>query len=309
MPLLTIAIPTYNRSNFLRNLLESIKANLQEIRLDVEILIIDNNSTDDTEKIVELFKQFYPIGYIKNEENGGFNYSLKRIIEKYNGDFLWIIGDDEVLNFNCILQIINFLTKDVDLLGLNFEYTSNPIKTQTKVPVISLPPVISFEALSSKSYKRENILNTFISSLIMNREIVNRFDTELFGLNLWLNTYDIFPFASQLPGINKEYRLRCMFIQERCFLATKHKKTWNSKLHYLRITVIPELLDLYKKNLPLLDPSIEIDVILISIKSIFKNKLQIKQNAYYLVKHLINLKFYKALLKLSNEKILSSYRN
>ena len=47
-PLLTIGIPTYNRAKFLRRLLEQLRTELAGLDGQVEVLVSDNASTDDT---------------------------------------------------------------------------------------------------------------------------------------------------------------------------------------------------------------------------------------------------------------------
>lgn len=69
-PLLSICIPTYNRSNLLVNSIESIIKQERFISGEVEIIVSDNNSTDDTKNICEKYQEMYNnFYYFKNEIN------------------------------------------------------------------------------------------------------------------------------------------------------------------------------------------------------------------------------------------------
>ena len=68
-PILSICIPTYNRANYLESAILNI-CNDSAFSNDIEIVISDNASTDQTEFIVEKYKKQYPnITYYKNKEN------------------------------------------------------------------------------------------------------------------------------------------------------------------------------------------------------------------------------------------------
>ena len=68
MKILTIAIPCYNSQNYMKKCIESALLGGE----DVEILIVDDGSTDDTAAIADEYEKKYP-GIVKalHKENGG----------------------------------------------------------------------------------------------------------------------------------------------------------------------------------------------------------------------------------------------
>ena len=71
-PLLSICIPTYNREKYLQECLESIIHQEGFNTEDIEIVISDNASQDNTTQLVETYKAKYPnIKYFRNVENIG----------------------------------------------------------------------------------------------------------------------------------------------------------------------------------------------------------------------------------------------
>ena len=78
--LLSICIPTYNRSEKLDNCLNSILISIQNVKeRNFEICISDNCSSDNTEKIVKKYKNLFEINYHKNNDNLGFAFNAKKL--------------------------------------------------------------------------------------------------------------------------------------------------------------------------------------------------------------------------------------
>ena len=74
-PLLTIAIPTYNRSEYLKRSLENIITQILEVDNfgeSIELVVSDNCSTDNTAEVIKNLSSKYSfIKYNKNDENFG----------------------------------------------------------------------------------------------------------------------------------------------------------------------------------------------------------------------------------------------
>ena len=89
----TIAIPTYNRSELLKASLEGVLA--QEYA-DFQVIVLDNASTDDTEAVVRSFADSR-ITYARSETNIGAFRNWNRAIEINSSPYLSILSDDDVL--------------------------------------------------------------------------------------------------------------------------------------------------------------------------------------------------------------------
>lgn len=88
----SVCVPTYNRSRFLGECLESI---LRQSFADYELVILDNCSTDDTEAVVRKFRD-PRIRYLRNSENVGQIGNLNRCVEVAEGEFICVFHDDDV---------------------------------------------------------------------------------------------------------------------------------------------------------------------------------------------------------------------
>lgn len=121
--LLTIAIPTFNRNAILIKNLEGILPQVEEW---VEIVIIDNGSTESVlDAVFPLLSRYKHVQckIIKNRQNIGGNSNILRCIEYANAEYIWILGDDDFPKKNALRIIyekicnrkplwVNFYSKD-----------------------------------------------------------------------------------------------------------------------------------------------------------------------------------------------------
>ena len=115
IPLVSICIPTYNRAE--RYLRECIQTAVDQTYPNIEIIVSDNCSTDNTQEIVESFGE-KRIQYVRHAENIGpinnFNYCLQAA----KGDFFLLLHDDDQIDHDFVetcMQAANF-NKDIGLI-------------------------------------------------------------------------------------------------------------------------------------------------------------------------------------------------
>ncbi|WP_353121608.1 glycosyltransferase family 2 protein [Dysgonomonas capnocytophagoides] len=89
---------TYNRDKYIGQTLQSV-CDQKYPDNNYEIIVIDNNSTDNTASICEEFRAEYPnknFRYVK-EMNQGLSFALNRGIKEAQGEFLIFVDDDETI--------------------------------------------------------------------------------------------------------------------------------------------------------------------------------------------------------------------
>src|SRR5688500_16512069 len=91
----TVAIPTFNRADYLRQTLAGIAAQ-QFPRESFEVLVIDNNSTDHTPAVVEEFKDASPAPRYIRESQQGLDFARNQAVWSSRGD-VSVFGDDDIL--------------------------------------------------------------------------------------------------------------------------------------------------------------------------------------------------------------------
>ena len=119
---ISIIIPSWDTKDLLRNCLKSLGSSY-------EIIIVDNNSTDGTVKMIE--KEFPDVLLIKNKKNVGFGAANNQGLRKAKGDYLLLLNSDTVIKNKAPLVMAQYLkdNNDVGVVGpklLNKDGTLQP---------------------------------------------------------------------------------------------------------------------------------------------------------------------------------------
>jgi glycosyltransferase involved in cell wall biosynthesis len=118
--LISVIVCTYNRQEYLPDCLKHL-ANQSADNRDYEVLIIDNNSTDNTNKIASEFIQNHPemnVHYFC-EMNQGLTFARNRGIKEARGKILSFIDDDAFVDQDFITEIQSYfeLNQEVSAIG------------------------------------------------------------------------------------------------------------------------------------------------------------------------------------------------
>jgi len=125
---ISICIPQYNRIAYL---LRSLKQIENQNYKNIEVIISDDGSTDNTEETIkELQKDYkYSLVFHKNEKNLGYDRNYRKCIELASGDYCIVIGNDDTLyQPESIEFLVDFIKmNDYPELGFsNFVEDNNP---------------------------------------------------------------------------------------------------------------------------------------------------------------------------------------
>ncbi len=115
---LTIGIPTYNGSKYIKGMINSILIQLSDInQYELEILISDNASTDNTEDIIKEYINEYPtlFSYYRNTENIGGDRNVDNIFRKAKGKFVWICGDDDEIIIGHLKNVLEKIKNNKEI--------------------------------------------------------------------------------------------------------------------------------------------------------------------------------------------------
>lgn len=110
--LLSLITPTYNRASFpyLRDLCTSVAIASQYGKLEIEHLIVNDGSTDDTEAQVLALRREYPsIRYLKHTENLGITRAKNHALREARGELIVEVDDDDLLPFYSLVLRVNRL--------------------------------------------------------------------------------------------------------------------------------------------------------------------------------------------------------
>lgn len=105
---LTIFTPTYNRKHTISRIYKSILRQENRLFNDIEWLIVDDGSLDDTESLVNTWIKEQPpftLNYIK-QKNGGKHTAFNRAVQEAQGEFFFTVDSDDWLGENSIKDIL-----------------------------------------------------------------------------------------------------------------------------------------------------------------------------------------------------------
>src|SRR4030042_4622527 len=103
MPVISSCIATYNRGQFIGETLDSIVPQLAD---DVELLVVDGASTDNTENVVRRYiDRDFRVRYVRLPAKGGVDQDYCRAAELARGDFCWLFTDDDLLKPGAVAAV------------------------------------------------------------------------------------------------------------------------------------------------------------------------------------------------------------
>ncbi len=112
-PKVSILIPTYNRSHYL---CEAIQSALTQTYSHIEVLVLDDQSPDDTPQVAAEFTTDPRVRYIRHENNLGIANNWKFGLQKATGDYFCLLHDDDTVEPNYIEALLQPLEKDGALI-------------------------------------------------------------------------------------------------------------------------------------------------------------------------------------------------
>lgn len=119
--LVSILIPVYNRENLIE---ETVQSALNQTYKNIEIIVVDNQSTDNTWEILQkLASQYERIKIFQNERNIGPVRNWKRCIDEANGEYGKILWSDDLIAPQFLEKIVPYLENE----DVGFVFTGTEI--------------------------------------------------------------------------------------------------------------------------------------------------------------------------------------
>ena len=113
-PLVSVIVPNYNHSNFLKDRIESI---LNQSFQNFELIILDDNSTDDSKSVIETYRNNGKLKEIVyNQNNSGSTFKQwQKGISLSSGKYIWIAESDDFCQNKFLENLVFHLEKDLSL--------------------------------------------------------------------------------------------------------------------------------------------------------------------------------------------------
>ena len=201
--LLTISIPTYKRRQYVvenvQHLLPQLLAHQDEARL----IVTDNHSEDGTYEALQPIAQQYPalITIYEQEENIGWMNNFFFGIERADSDYVYLLGDDDIVSPDFLDIVLPILRKSDERLGmLHFNYIKGPValnKESLLYPDFKNAEMIVRYTDTYEFVTKFNTGPSFISSVIFRKDCMLKGKAE----NLQPSTFGYSWFLCLYTGI------------------------------------------------------------------------------------------------------------
>lgn len=186
MKVLTVIVPCYNSQAYMSNCIESLLTGGEE----VEILIVDDGSRDDTFKIAAQYQQQYPnIVRTIHQENKGHGGAVNTGIACATGQYLKVVDSDDWVDVDAYQDILHLLSSLitsnnlVDMVVNNFVYEKDGKKHKKVMEYTNIFP-------QNKVFSWDDIKRNRLNQYLLMHSVVYRTTTVLdSGLKLPEHTF------------------------------------------------------------------------------------------------------------------------
>src|SRR4029077_6991959 len=135
---------TYNRAAFIAETLDSI---LEQITADVELIVVDGASPDNTAEVIGRVALRYPaLRYHRQNENSGVDRDYDKAIGYAAGEYCWLMTDDDVLVPGALRRVLAALEGGPDLLVVNSEIRNRDLSVTLESPRLDVSEDLEFDA-------------------------------------------------------------------------------------------------------------------------------------------------------------------
>jgi glycosyltransferase involved in cell wall biosynthesis len=185
---LSICIPSYNRPDELYRLLKSIDC---RFNTDIQIVICEDKSPKRLEvrNKVEEYKttSIYDVKYIENEINKGYDGNIRSVIEAADGEYIVLMGDDDLFISGKLDLLVSFLKGHSDIGYVLRSYRNNYINGD--IEYYRYYDEHKFFEPGYNAYVELYRKSVFVSGFTFKRELVKNIQTDEFDGTLLYQLY------------------------------------------------------------------------------------------------------------------------
>ncbi|MEO8627245.1 MAG: glycosyltransferase family 2 protein [Betaproteobacteria bacterium] len=197
-PLVSVCIPTYNYRHYL---LEAVESALAQTQQNIEIVVVDNASTDGTiELLSELSARDRRIRFVRNPTNLGMTANFNRCLELAEGKYIKFLCADDVLSAKCVERMADIAERhpEVSLVGCARYLFDDRKRVVGQRGYSRAPLVADGRKIIADCFFSGNLIGEPTAVLFRNDDRARRFNlgyTQLLDLELWFRLLESGAFA------------------------------------------------------------------------------------------------------------------
>lgn len=215
---LSVSIPIYNFAAFIPETLDSIIE--QDGANEIEIVILDGASTDNTADVVEGYKKkFGNIKYVRMPQKGGIDRDMAHSVTHATGDYCWLFSGDDWMLPGALRKALNqiesgydlYLTRHLEWIDDRDEWIEWPTLNVASEQVFDLSNIAQRRDYFARAVNTEAFFS-FIGGLIVKRETWERVPiNETFVGSCWghaARLFELMPGGLTVKALTEPYLRR-----------------------------------------------------------------------------------------------------
>ena len=216
--ILSVVIPAYNEEESITETIDLVITTLLENKIDHEVLVVNDNSKDGTEQVLQTLSEKYStLKYVTNLGPNGFGFAIRYGLERFSGDCVAImmadLSDDpkdlvrfynemieknvdcvfgtrwskggKVYDYPFVKKIINRIANRIIRIVMNIKYndTTNAFKIYKKEVIAGLQPILSPHFNLTIELPLKAIIRGYSYSIIPNSWTNRKFGVSKLNIN------------------------------------------------------------------------------------------------------------------------------
>ena len=114
--MISIIVPVYNVEEYLEECLESIRKQTYQ---DIEVILVNDGSTDGSQAICERYCQMDKRFRLINQKNQGQSVARNRGVKESLGEYIMFVDSDDVVSLGLLEQLMKYMSDGIDIVECN----------------------------------------------------------------------------------------------------------------------------------------------------------------------------------------------
>ncbi len=164
--MISVIVPVYNVETYLEECLDSIQ---NQTYTDLEVILVNDGSTDGSQAICERYCQTDKRFRLMNQTNQGLSAARNKGVEISTGEYIVFVDSDDVIKTNYLEKLMHYMREDVDIVESQFTVSNEEFLAKS-----FKEPSILFEGNSQEAVKifPKHVLNVNAVTKLYRRSIV-----------------------------------------------------------------------------------------------------------------------------------------